>query len=270
MKKQIIALLIMLLIGLACWADGVMINSFRYVTSGTGLCSSCTPGDPSDVFCEDLEGSSDCGNDSGAASTCHCSWTSTEDGSGSLSFASTRNQSTNPCENKGTYNIDLNCTGSYDNWDNEYSIAKSFSAKTAIYAQAYIYIESESLNDNERVFLFSLADAGNEHDAMAVALRQVSGALYIATYANDGGTGPGIGSTALSTGTWYRLGIEYTSNTANGGRIYINGVEDTNCRINTPEVSIGYIHVFAAAGTYRWQIDNLQIDDDTMPEACTE
>jgi len=33
MKKQIIALLIMLLIGLACWADGLMINSYKYASS---------------------------------------------------------------------------------------------------------------------------------------------------------------------------------------------------------------------------------------------
>lgn len=50
MKKQIISLLIMLLIGSVCWADGFLINSYKYASSGGGYStpayvSSTTGGD---------------------------------------------------------------------------------------------------------------------------------------------------------------------------------------------------------------------------------
>ena len=252
-------------------AGGIMINSFKYASSGsTGLCSSCTPGDPSDVFCEDFEGATDCGNDSGGASNCRCAWTSTETGTGSLSFASTRGQSTNPCAGKGTYNLDLYCGGTYESWSHEYSVTRSFSSTVTSYTNFYMRIESESLSDGERVFLLSLADPDNLVDIMSVALRQVGGVLYLATYANSEATGPNTGSTVITVGTWYRVSVEYVSNTASGGKVYINGVEDTTCRITTPNYSAQYIHLFAAAGTYRWQVDNIQQDNDTMPEACAQ
>ena len=41
MSKQIVSLLIMLLIGSVCWADGLMINSYRYVASGGGSVLLC-------------------------------------------------------------------------------------------------------------------------------------------------------------------------------------------------------------------------------------
>lgn len=270
MRRSLIILAVLLLIGSLCRADGTMINSFKYATSGTGLCSSCTPGDPSDVFCEDFEGSTDCGNDSGNAQNCQCEWAVTADGTGSVSFTSTRNQTSNPCANKGTYNVDLNVSGTYGSWANDYEIHRTFTAKTTVYLQAYIYIESEGIGNNETVPLFALYSSGDSTDAMDIVLRQVSGSLYLATYANNQGTGPGVGGTALSTGTWYRLGIEYVANTVNGGKIYINGVEDTNCRINTPNTSVASLYILAAAGKYRWQLDNFQIDDDTMPEACAQ
>ncbi len=270
MRRYPLIILVLFLLGSGTsWAGGIMINSYRYATP-SGLCSSCTPGDPADVLCEDFEGSSDCGNDSGAKANCQCSWSATEDGTGSLNFASTRNQSTNPCANKGTYNVDLNVSGTYNNWDNDYDISKSFTAKTSLYTQAYIYIESEGLSDNQNAVLFTFTDSGSAHEAFVVVLRQVSGALYLATYANDTGTGPNVGGTAISTGTWYRVGMEYVSNTSNGGKIYIAGVEDVGCRINTPDMAVANIYALAGGGTYRWQFDNIQVDDDTMPEACTE
>ena len=250
MKKQIIALLIMLLIGLACWADGVMINSYRYVTSG--LCSSCTPGDPSDVFCEDFEGP-------------RCSWTESNTGSGDVNPQSTRNQSTMPCTSKGTYNADFNITSASD--EAYYKRAKSDTTST--YVQFYVYIESEGLADYDGITFLQLENSSGEM-AGAVGIRQSGGSVYLATYTNNWNTGPGVGSTALSTGTWYRIGVEYTKNTSKGLRVYLNGTEQAGCRTDTSTQATENVVFGGGYKAARYQIENIQVDDDTMPEACAQ
>jgi len=252
MRRSLIILAVLLLIGSLCRADGVMINSYQYATSGTGLCSSCTPGDPSDVFCEDFEGP-------------RCSWTETGKGSGDTNPQSTRNQSTNPCTSKGTYNADFYCPSASD----ETYYQRAISDTSTLYVQFYFYLESESVDNSQGFSIVQIETSGGVN-ACAVGIIQSGGSLYLFGYANNFANGPGVGSTALSTGTWYRIGVEYTKNTANGCKIYINGVEDTNCRINTPNTSVASLYILAAAGTYRWQLDNFQIDDDTMPKAFAQ
>jgi hypothetical protein len=224
---------------------------------GTALCSSCTPGDPSDVLCDDFE----------SANTL-CSWSTSQDGTGAVSLTSTRNQSSLDCTNKGTYNADFSVSGTYQDWSNGAGISKTFSAKTTLYAQFYLYIESEGIENGQVFDIINLSDAGDTHSRMWVGVIQNSGVLLLSTAANDFARGPTTGNTNLSTETWYRIGVEYTANTAGGGKVYINGTEETGCAIDTPNNSVERAGFGIFGSTARYQIDNLQIDDDTMPEAC--
>jgi len=238
--------------------SGVLFNGVSIGSgSGTALCSSCTPGDPSDVLCDDFEN----------ANTL-CSWSISQDGTGAVSLTSTRNQSSLDCTNKGTYNADFSVSGTYQDWSNGAGISKTFSAKTTLYAQFYLYIESEGIGDSQAFDHINLSDEGDTNSRMWVGVRQNLGTLRLSTCANDFATGPTTGLTNLSTETWYRIGVEYTANTSGGGKVYINGTEETGCAINTPNNSVERVTLGIFGSTARYQIDNLQIDDDTMPGAC--
>jgi hypothetical protein len=242
---------------LASFSSQAVTNNSTQSGGGTALCSSCTPGDPSDVLCDDFEN----------ADTL-CSWSISQDGTGAVSLTSTRNQSSLACTNKGTYNADFSVSGTYQDWSNGAGIGKTFAAKTTLYVQFYLYIESEGIEDGQVFDLINLSDAEDTHNRMWVGFRQNSGVLQLSTFANDFTTGPTIGITDLSTGIWYRIGVEYTANTAGGGKVYINGIEETSCAIDTPNNSVERAAFGIFGSTARYQIDNLQIDDDTMPEAC--
>ena len=238
--------------------SGVLFNGVSIGSgSGTALCSSCTPGDPSDVLCDDFEN----------ANTL-CSWSISQDGTGAVSLTSTRNQSSLDCTNKGTYNADFSVSGTYQDWSNGAGIGKTFSAKTTLYAQFYLYIESEGIGDSQAFDHINLSDEGDTNSRMWVGVRQNLGTLRLSTCANDFATGPTTGLTNLSTETWYRIGVEYTANTSGGGKVYINGTEETGCAINTPNNSVERAGFGIFGSTARYQIDNLQIDDDTMPGEC--
>ncbi len=253
MRHTLATILAVLVLCCPTWADGPMINSYRYVTSGgggTSLCSSCTPGDPSDVFCEDFEGP-------------RCSWTESNTGDGDTNPQSTRNQSTNPCTSKGTYNADFYCPSASD----ETYYMRAISDTSTLYVQFYFYLESEGLENDQGFSVYQVESSGGVN-AGAVGITQRDGSLYLFTYANNWSTGPGVSSTALSTGTWYRIGVEYTKNTTNGLRVYLNGTEQTGCRTNTSTQALENIAFGGQDKAFRYQIDNIQVDDDTMPEAC--
>ncbi len=252
MRRYPLIILVLFLLGSGTsWAGGIMINSYRYATP-SGLCSSCTPGDPSDVFCEDFEGP-------------RCSWTESNTGDGDTNPQSTRNQSTMPCANKGTYNADFYCPSASD----ETYYERAISDTSTLYVQFYFYLESESVNDNQGFSIFQVEDSDGSN-AGAVGITQSGGSLYLFTYANNWANGPGVGTTALSTGTWYRINIKYTKNTTNGLRVYINGTEQVDCRATTGTQALEKAAFGGGEKAFRYQIDNIQVDDDTMPEACTE
>lgn len=253
MRRVLVTILAVLALCCPAWADGVMINSFKYATSGTSLCSSCTPGDPSDVFCEDFEGP-------------RCSWTETGEGNGDVNPQSTRNQSTMPCTNKGTYNADFYCPSASD----KTYYQRAISDTSTLYAQFYFYLESESIDNMQRFLVFQVKTSGGTN-AGAVGVIQYDGSLYLFTYANNWTVGPNIGvGGTLSTGTWYRIGVEYTKNTSNGLRVYLNGTELPGCRINTSTQALENAVFGGGEKAFRYQIDNIQVDDDTMPEACAQ
>lgn len=253
MKRfSIILLMSILLFGSGTsWADGIMINSYKYASGSSALCSSCTPGDPSDIFCEDFEGP-------------RCSWTESNTGDGDTNPQSTRNQSTMPCTSKGTYNADFYCPSASD----KTYYQRAISDTSTLYVQFYFYLESEGLNDSQGFTVYQV-ESSDEVNAGAVGIAQSGGSLYLFAYANNWSTGPNVGSTALSTGTWYRIGVEYTKNTSNGLRVYLNGTEQTGCRVNTSTQALDKVTFGGGEKAFRYQIDNIQVDDDTMPEACS-
>ena len=251
MRRVLTTILAVLALCCPAWAGGIMINSYRYATP-SGLCSSCTPGDPSDVFCEDFEGP-------------RCSWTESNTGDGDVNPQSTRNQSKMPCTSKGTYNADFYCPSASD----ETYYMRTISDTSTLYVQFYFYLESESVGDGQGFSIFQVEDSDGSNAGL-VGIIQRDGSLYLFDYANNWANGPGVGTTALSTGTWYRIGVEYTKNTTNGLRVYVNGTEQIGCRATTGTQALENIAFGDGEKAFRYQIDNIQVDDDTMPEACTE
>ncbi len=158
------------------------------VAGASDHCTSCNPGDPADVMCEDFEGTGYL-----------CSgWTETE-GTGSIDADATHS-GTLDCTDKGSQAVEIQLstgTACYVRWDNG-------SEETEANFQWYFNIVSENLADGQNFIVGKIQDGSNV-DMCYWRLQQVSGQLQILVRVKNTSDGWTDGSTYnVSTGNWYR------------------------------------------------------------------
>jgi hypothetical protein len=252
-------------------------------------CSSCTPGDPTDVMCEDGDSTGNGPYDDWDNAVCVYEST-TVNSNNYISEAS----------HSGDINADQGCTqqgalaiefyveddAGEDTW------TYNTISETSIRIQAYFILISELWEATEIASLFFIYDTGA---AKKLASAQLVGDgagdvdLFLAycdsddtcdTYANMS-SGKAVD---ITVGTWYRIGLLFDPNDAtSGSTLTVDGVEQATSESigNGTTVNAGPERLYlgaegslttlegAGADAIKWQLDIIGVDDDTMPGACS-
>lgn len=240
------------------------------VAGGGTTCSSCTPGDPADVFCEDCE-------NSGAF---WCSVTESVDGTNDVSCAA--HSGTLTCTDKGSYAIQVDVDGGQGDMCYIYMTV----SEDTIYVRGrfnFISWDGEASGDN--VTLVTLA---NGTTILSILRLRWNGSNFVIRFAMYGqeaieyNLGP-----SLSLGTWYDFYVSHTRNTTDGATCYVNGSDvsanagytsqDLACtRVyfgsipvgDMTPVNLGTNGIDFSSDVVQYQFDIIEADDDTLPSTC--
>ena len=210
------------------------------VADGSALCSSCTPGDPADVFCEDFQSSNLCAT--GEASVCHCSWIVGGEDDGTVVFST------------GGITISANSSGSYVEATHAINVVGS------VYSKFNITINSSSLSDGQYSNLVIISGSGSGN---ALRLVNTSGTLHLDLVYSTGAitiTGPNV-----STSTEYNIEILFNE-TAGTMQLWVNdsdyGSDEGDYQGPWTTFSVGTYHPGAAVN---YTVKDIEVDDDAMP-----
>lgn len=253
----------------------------QIIMSHTGTvapyCSSCSPGDPTDLMCEDAEGSNTIETGATDFTTAQCSdYTASIDTGATLFEAS--HSGTLSCSNKGDNAIQIYCVNSAGGADGV-TLIKDVTDSNNSYASFYFNIVSEEL-DNGDVFglmYYCNTDACDTNFNAGVSVKQNASGNLILNMKHrlaDNSTEENEGSTTLSTGTWYRVELAWLSGTS--ATVYLNGsseISDLDCRTDqTKAIGIGSDPVSWLSAISNdpitVQMDIIGADDDTRVGAC--
>ena len=182
------------------------------------LCTSCTPGDPSDQFCEDADN----------AGALWCSYT--DDISGTNTVAATAiSGNLSACSKRGSNAVQMTLDGAQGD-----SAAKYYtiSSTGTLYFSSYTNIMSYSGFDtsDDRVTLTEFYDTTNGWQVYVVFVNY-AGSIelqLIMRSAEDSYSmvrGPTIASIGL--GTWFQLEMYFVANTTNGAWMKVNSTQYT-------------------------------------------
>jgi len=214
-------LLIVILLLCSAWGSGsLLLSGGGGGASATNYCSDGGGSDPTDIVCDDAEGSTTVvGTD---YDTAQLSW----DGGSTIDTGAYLKEIAHSgilsCSNKGDYAIEYYVIDAADNDSEAAKIEENITATGTLYAQLYFNIVSEEIDDGDIVQIIAFQNGGVRR--LSVRLTQISSNLVLrmrhytsaAVYTNTDG------STPLSTGTWYRLGVEWTKNSGTA-KVYLNG-----------------------------------------------
>lgn len=225
----------------------------------------------SDVLCEDVESVTDCGDDAANDQNCrNITWDSTETG-GTVIFDAAHN-GTLSCADKGTRAIQI----TKDNTGSTMAgFKKSISDVDHVYVQFYLNVITSPANAAE-IYIFYLTDtATNQTVYLRLTGTATATAPTIRTVYHNG-TGVTAGSAqALTTGTWYRIRVEWAKSTDTNGivKFTVGDTVVTNVTNNGSTRQAGFYqwgNVFGNdTDVFTIQIDNIKIDDDAEPGACS-
>lgn len=250
-------------------------------TAISNYCSSGTPGDPMDVFCEDSEG----GNTIETGAT---DWTKAQnagwvdwDSPAEHTMIEAPHTDTLNCAGKGDYAIEIHVVDTTGNEEMEVNL--DIANKTTLYGQIYFNITDTTgvdSGDDYGLFSFCFDEDGNCNSIIVVVgLTYIApnwkvGMIYSkADETNSAMTFNGT-PTAVAVNTWHRLGIKFVQGSEI--TVYLNGASE----ITTADVtdiedvkSVGFgsngIYTIINNDAATFQVDLLAIDDDAMPGACT-
>lgn len=246
--------------------SGIVIGDYYDDTVPT-TCSSCTPGDPADIFCEDCENS---GN-------FWCTWTADTIDSGNS--VDCQNVSANiACLDKGAKAIQVFVDG--DNGE-EAARYKTIASATELYIHFYLDIVSHNGLDNlDSVSILWIEDTGTGRAGHFYLIRDGSG-NYDLKYFLDGQGGDEVESTinGFTTGTQYECELWWKADTVNGMTMSINDTlyapddGETTKDVTIERIYVGSIGTITALGAdedVTFQVDVIEADDDTMSDDCPE
>jgi hypothetical protein len=239
--------------------------------TGTTTCTGTNPGS-CDMFCEDYEGSSDCGG-TGDDTYCQNTFTSVTIGSGDTLVFNGTASGVYPCSgttNSRVMQIDVSAAS-------RQTYAKmTLSDVSDFYVQFYFIIVAESLGDNGTMGVLEITNSDSSNVAM-LYVKQVTGSLKMKLeYYNSasGTTYSADGATSLSAGTWYRIRLRALTS-AGTITFWIDDTEQiTESTTFTTTRTIGALRIgqtaYGSTGSaaFTTQYDNITLDDDTMAGAC--
>jgi hypothetical protein len=261
----------------ALYESAAQVGPASVATVSTEYCEDAGGTDPTDEICEDAAGTNVIETGTDDFDTARHAWDSaTMDGNNTLYEAA--HSGTLSCKGKGDYAIQVfvdNDTGS----DYTAAIKESITATSSLYANFYINIISADWEHSEDLALFSFVNAaGGAWHTVLYLKRSGSNLYFLLGYTDDGWTHQQeIGTTVISMGTWYRIGLEWNQNTANGAKLYLNGSIEVTGSGTTVDQAVGQVWPGAVDGVssmeqdadaVTYQLSNIGIDNDTMPGAC--
>ena len=239
MKKLLFAVIILLFSSSVIFGGGIMPAIIAGSTAGSGgeLCSSCTPGDPSDVLCEDFGGSTLCAT--GEASVCRCSWTEAGESDGTGTFSASGLE------------ISANNSSAF------ISYTRDISTEIQVYVEFTLDITSESLSDGEVAQV-----AGITHDSgyESLEIRQTSGSLYVDLRWNANV----ISGTTSIDGTDDLIEF-YVNESTSSMQLWVNGVSQGTGTANWEALDTFDISTYQPDAAITYVVSDVRVDDDTMP-----
>jgi hypothetical protein len=253
------------------------------------FCSSFTPGDPFDLFCEDTEGSNsvetgvdDWDNTQGT----DAQWEQNVDQTGvDNTWNDQTHSSTLTCANYqvGSYAARMYVYKDSTGTENAYMRhTPAAGAASTYYLQFYLLIVSEAWEANEVMSIGEIESGGSRRigvrlknsgaNIVVEARIYHSGAAYV-TYACDA-------CTNLNDGAWHRVGIQWEQNTVDGALVFIDGSEDLDMNgATTFDGTVNQIVLGSqqnessnletdGADAITVEYDQIGGDNDTMPGPC--
>ena len=210
------------------------------------------------LLCEDFEEADDY----------LATWTETIDTGDSIAGAA--HSGTLACTNKGSKALQV----SYSATDSQtWTVTDIGGFTTHPYVSFYINIVSESLADgNYATLLMSAGDSDVSTRVFNVFLYQSSGVLKFGLEYWDGASySPIIGTTSISTGTWYKVDVYY-NHAVTTAQLWVNDTSQGSASNTTDSFATKFIFIGTQSGLTNalvtYQIDNLKVDDTTRPSAC--
>jgi len=241
------------------------------ITSGAvDHCTSCTGVADADVLCEDFEGSYLCTNGN-AWTEDTTEGTVNEDAAHAVALAA--------CTDEGSKALQID-------WDADTSTGGALYTKSydwgagndAAYVKFYVlfvdwpaldadeeYCEFFSLyhTDDTRLIMRVTYEDTPDPDEVYIDIRYYNGAAYASLY----------GNIPLSTGVWYKIELTAISSTQTI-TLDIDDVQEVTDSGNMHDVDFDEIwfgdpSAVAACSNMTIQIDNVKVDDDTIPGDCS-
>ena len=274
-KKLILLILLILCLSFRASAlEPMMLLSGGGVgeEAGSSICSACTPGDPTDIFCEDFEGSVDPPD-----SSAWCTWVESVDGTNTVTVVShSGTWSSCTSAEKGSDAVKMTVVGA----QGETASIRTSRSQDLLYQSFYWTWDEDATNildDGDWVSIYTVERAGPGL-LYKVSVLNSGGVNYIyCNYTHSGGTkGFSTGITPVDNQI-YHIQVEWHRNTEDGFQIWIDSVNkgDTS-GLTTLDYETAYIHLgsttsHSSIGTgddFTMTFDMLEVDNDTMPTGC--
>jgi len=234
-----------------------------YCLSST-TCTTGTPGN-CDLICEDFEGSTEC--KSGYDSACRLAWDVSAGSGQSIDFTTVHNGSF-ACTDKGTNAGMLTATSSGASC----AIWKDLNDQNIMYGEFYFNINSITLASGSSQDIFTIATGAVSDDTATIQVYNKSGTLRLYLLCDACAHGA-FGSTALSTGTWYR--VQWEADTTNDHfTVYLNGSKEAEITDYTStKLPSGFYVGWTSYGTRQAtaaviQYDNISVSSVGLPGGC--
>ena len=279
MKKLILSILFIICLSFQASAWNPMV-----VVSGGGeeatpsACTSCTPGDPADIFCEDFEGSTDPPND-----CAWCTWTETVS-AGNVLTTGSHTGTWQSCTSDDLGSNALKITVDGANGENAYLWRNiQDDAFNNMFVQFYFWFDednTDTLEDSDKISVMAVTSSADSVILWSVQVYSFSNnnILYF-TYAHTGGTETVTLDGSIDDGTVYEIKVWYKRNQADGVLVYLDDVDKTDTNNNTTwdyephNLYIGSSDVttnFTSGDKAMMEIDMIEFDGDTLPTSCEE
>ena len=276
-------LLLLILIPSLCLGQSITAKHRAVIAAMSGgvadYCSSFTPGDPADLFCEDSDGANTVetgATDWTTARGTDVGYTQTIDTG--ATWIEAAHSGTLSCVGKGDYAIEYYTIDAANNGSESANMEVDITDSANVYTNFYFNLVSEAMDNSTKVGLvkYCTLEGCAGRAATLSVWQDASGnlELYLEHQLADTSYVYTAGTTALSTGTWYRVGLLWEQSPSEV-EVFLNGVseiassdvfgtndiesvlvgtDDLGSDVNNEAVTI--------------QIDLFAVDNDTMPGAC--
>ena len=260
--KKLIVILFTLLFCTTAFAGGITdkhkaVIAIKNIAAASDYCSSCTPGDPTDVLCEDFEG---------VGEDLRCAWTDVIDDGGTINhdLALGANWA---CTNIGDEVLEVDVTDTTAA-DLIYTYYDHGSGLTNWRVKFWFIVRTEDLTNNEYGGIFNLS----------ITNPSTLGGLQLLIFDSDGQLQlcPGCDNTApacvnIAINTQYEI---YASWVSSGTSIIeLDGVgicsDATSAEASPQYLTLGKYRVISDV-SFKIEYGGIVVDDDTEPSNCTE